>query len=97
MNGEEEADDVIEEIVEAATPSSVHHDITNRHHATSSKITLDARMGTANTDDPLEKFYAKARAARESEVCYRHLILIVADASALVVSPLRKGRHGIGI
>ncbi len=71
MNGEEEADDDIEEIVE---DSSVQHDIINRHHATSSKVTLDAGTGTANADDPLEKFYAKARAARESKVCDRHLI-----------------------
>ncbi|KAF8339275.1 DNA polymerase lambda [Amanita rubescens] len=63
MNGGEEA----EEIVEDPTPSLVQHDVINQRHATSSKVTLDVRTGTANADDPLEKFYAKARAARESE------------------------------
>ena len=66
--------DDIEDIVEVTTLPLVQHHIVNRHHATSSKVTLDARTATTNVDDPLKEFYAKARAACESKVCDKNSI-----------------------
>lgn len=56
-------------IVEVPSLPLVQHHIVNRHHATSSKVTLDARTSVTNADDPLKEFYAEARAACESQVC----------------------------